>query len=790
MEKINNNLSARRMFIIGLLALSVSPSFSQTAVTGAQLDTITAGSGNTYAALRAPGANTGNLSNAGNYTYTFGNVSSFTDNAKKLRAFTAGGSGYTYNVGVPITIKIRRVENASITDYRNTYGVSGTVPVPTPRDLAYFEGLVNNTTGTVQIKSAYIPKMEDLFATNDVTIGIDNIFANTTATNFNNIERIDVIAAGGISVPTPSAQGFGLFERGAYNGHDPAKVALITSLDGSGNPLTYAPAIVQIQGTDYSFAGQTTNAVYQPSNSATGNFIVLRRDSATGNLQASDMIGGGQGIGGVLIKYADFGIAANTTVYGYSVLANDFPGTGADVVNYTNTTNFPTNSSDVTGVAGNDMATVTGVVKLLTIAGNVYNDANGLKDNLVNGSNINNPSGTQLYVNLVNASGIVVGTASVQSDGSFLFDKLEFGPLTAQLSTIAGTLGNTAPAISLPAGWANTGEAFGINNNSGTGNEAAAAANGFIAVKIGDQNITTIKFGIDSLPKADPKTVLPQANPGGSVRVAVPVLTGSDHEDGVYTGVTLNNTIRINTLPVNGTLYYNGNAVTAGQVIPNYSPALLAVDPNAGLVTVSFTYSQIDAAGLAGSPATVTIPFTVVVPVGLLSFSAQKANADQDALLLWTSNAEINFAYYDIERSVNGADFISLGRVSPDATPGLIHTYSFTDANTVTGQNIYRLKMVDIDGRNSLSEFRTLSFGKKHIIVLSPNPAHEYTVLKGAEKGMTAVILDAEGKSIKRYNISDNNFRLPLNQIAAGMYFIQIFDRFGTLISKQQLIKY
>ncbi len=66
----------------------------------------------------------------------------------------------------------------------------------------------------------------------------------------------------------------------------------------------------------------------------------------------------------------------------------------------------------------------------------------------------------------------------------------------------------------------------------------------------------------------------------------------------------------IKTLPTNATLYYNGIAVTAGQVIPNFDNTLLTVDPIDGNQIVVFDYSTTDADGVESDPATVTMPFT------------------------------------------------------------------------------------------------------------------------------------------------------------------------------------
>jgi hypothetical protein len=431
-----------------------------------------------------------------------------------------------------------------------------------------------NIGDSIKIKAPYMPKMEDLFQSNNIAVGIDNLFANDYITNFNNVERIDVTIPAGLTVQIPAAQGFAIFERGVYNQHDPSTLALITAIDGSGNPTAYATQVIRTTAADYYDNTFTENRVYQPSVVANGYWTILRRDSTNARLQASDRVSLSQGIGGVMIKFSDFGIAPGTVIYGYSILAGDFPttGTGADVVDYTNSTYFPTNTSGSTSAGGNDMSVISGIVKILTISGKVFHDPNGLTNGVIDGNGIGKPSGTQLYVNLVDDNNTVVGVAAVDPvTGTYTFDKLAFGVITAKLSTTPGVIGQPAPLAGLPNGWSAVGENYGQNNLAGSGNRTGVS-NAAIEVSMGDQNITGIHFGIEQTPVADAKSYsIPQPTSGQTITLngslagtpnAPDQLTGSDPEDASgpmgLNGNTSNRTVVITALPANGQLKYNG----------------------------------------------------------------------------------------------------------------------------------------------------------------------------------------------------------------------------------------
>ncbi|MGC4036155.1 MAG: T9SS type A sorting domain-containing protein [Chitinophagaceae bacterium] len=94
----------------------------------------------------------------------------------------------------------------------------------------------------------------------------------------------------------------------------------------------------------------------------------------------------GQGIGGVAFRFSDFGIANGTKIYGYSLMANDFSGTtGSNVVDYTNTTYFPTNSGETVGgldplaVMGVSMETVILPVKMTSFSATAAGNKSDLK---------------------------------------------------------------------------------------------------------------------------------------------------------------------------------------------------------------------------------------------------------------------------------------------------------------------------------------------------------------------------------------------------------------------------
>jgi len=212
----------------------------------------------------------------------------------------------------------------------------------------------------------------------------------------------------------------------------------------------------------------------------------------------------------------------------------------------------------------------------ITVSGTLYADANGLVDLLVNGSTIDMPDAVRIYAYLVDTNGVIVLKDTLNNgNGTFSFTRADINTRYAvRLSTVSEIVGNTAPDATLPGAWVSVGENYGTNNSSGTGNESGLP-NSQINVHTGVVNITGIRFGIERTPTAT-DTSRTYANPGGTVQVIVPQLSGTDPEDGALGN---GSNVTISNLPLNANLYYNGVAVTEGQYIPAFDSTLFTVDP-------------------------------------------------------------------------------------------------------------------------------------------------------------------------------------------------------------------
>ena len=126
-----------------------------------------------------------------------------------------------------------------------------------------------------------------------------------------------------------------------------------------------------------------------------------------------------------------------------------------------------------------------------------------------------------------------------------------------------------------------------------------------------------------------------------------------------------------------------------------------------------------------GWPAAGASVHTVLLPVTLSSFTGKKEGAT--TLLNWTTATETGNNYFSIERAPDGESFAPIGSIKGAGNSTVALNYSFTDKQPMTGNNYYRLKQVDYNGKSKYSDIVVINFGGGSFRLnwLRPVPATE-----------------------------------------------------------------
>lgn len=171
-----------------------------------------------------------------------------------------------------------------------------------------------------------------------------------------------------------------------------------------------------------------------------------------------------------------------------------------------------------------------------------------------------------------------------------------------------------------------------------------------------------------------------------------------------------------------------------------------------------------------------TTQLNAIMPVMLLNFQGHIEN--KAAMLNWSTGSEINSKDFDIEKSTNGADYYKIGSVRAAGSSSTVKNYSLTDSR-LSPVNYYRLRMNDVDGKNTLSQVVILRYNEavQNVWVLN-NPIKNYIDLGFAKTATQArVQLIAGNGAVVAEKIIRNpagQMRWELqNNLSAGIYIVK-----------------
>ncbi len=175
----------------------------------------------------------------------------------------------------------------------------------------------------------------------------------------------------------------------------------------------------------------------------------------------------------------------------------------------------------------------------------------------------------------------------------------------------------------------------------------------------------------------------------------------------------------------------------------------------------------------------------VVLPV---TFNAFTVKADGcKTLLEWQTGMEQNNSHFVVERSSNGNEFITIGRVGAVGNSNSLNTYRFTDEAPANGINYYRITQVDFDGKHSSTGIKAIRIqcsGNKVSLKAYPNPATTEVNIQSGKTVAQVNVIATSGQTVMKYVPSQNQggtFSLNVQRIQKGIYLLQVINKDGTV---------
>lgn len=216
-----------------------------------------------------------------------------------------------------------------------------------------------------------------------------------------------------------------------------------------------------------------------------------------------------------------------------------------------------------------------------------------------------------------------------------------------------------------------------------------------------------------------------------------------------------------------------GNGGAGGAATGNTYDATFAVGNNGtapgggGSGAISETGTI---AGGAGADGRIVLTYTSL-PIELSRFDVK--NAQNKAILTWTTASEKSNARFDIEQSTNGTDFQIIGEMKGNGSTNSVSNYNFEHATPSVGINYYRLKQVDFDGTATLSPVKSVFFGKNGSVVKTTLVQDRLDVFVGNEVSTPLSIFNIAGQQVLSAKIQGQQ-SLDVSSLPAGLYFLNI----------------
>ncbi len=174
------------------------------------------------------------------------------------------------------------------------------------------------------------------------------------------------------------------------------------------------------------------------------------------------------------------------------------------------------------------------------------------------------------------------------------------------------------------------------------------------------------------------------------------------------------------------------------------------------------------------------------LPVELLSFTGKQVN--DDVVLKWTTANEVNNSHFEIERSIDGVNFETIGFEKGNGNINRTVNYRSIDAKaTLLGASTlyYRLKQVDFDGKFEYYGPVAVNVESSNLdlsLAVYPNPFNNTLNLEfnETEAGTASIsFVDVQGRIVKSISLVVNkgygNYPIEeLNTLTDGVYFMQV----------------
>lgn len=251
--------------------------------------------------------------------------------------------------------------------------------------------------------------------------------------------------------------------------------------------------------------------------------------------------------------------------------------------------------------------------------------------------------------------------------------------------------------------------------------------------------------------------------------------------------------------PSNNYRHFNGKldevsiwkkALTQTQItdLMNNPTSVTGINYDATDLIGFWNFDNLTANNLGACPINGVIGSSTYLPV---TFSEIKATTEKGAVNLnWSTALEINNDYFTIQKSNNGIDFTSIGKITGAGNSNNVNNYSFIDYTPFSGTSYYRIKQVDFDGKESYSSITSVSLNSNSDFSLSlfPNPSNGEKVIVSSNSNeitnFDIIVTDISGREVFQSKNNNVSAGLPSIDFPIGIFFVKAISGEKTITMK------
>lgn len=174
---------------------------------------------------------------------------------------------------------------------------------------------------------------------------------------------------------------------------------------------------------------------------------------------------------------------------------------------------------------------------------------------------------------------------------------------------------------------------------------------------------------------------------------------------------------------------------------------------------------------------------TGVLPVTGLDLSLKLSGNNVN--VTWSTLTEINTREFEIQKSNDGVNFKKIATKAAAGNSNAGRTYTINDVLASSGTYFYRIKSIDIDGKETFSDVKSILYGDgTSLMKVGPNPFKNSLTVTNLSNVSRIDLIDLNGRIVLTKMVeNDKTITLETSQLPAGMYQLKSSEKNGSFIS-------